>query len=113
MPSFLGDTWTCHVCGRERPDEKISVANHERINGVGVHVRQNVRFCNDGDQCRRVAMVSDHAALAERRTALAHGKLLSQVDDLTGSYRRLVILVAEATFLLAFLLGVVIGRFVI
>jgi hypothetical protein len=43
-------TWTCHVCGRERPDDKISV-HSTTTNVMGVPVTQNVRYCNDNPDC--------------------------------------------------------------
>lgn len=43
-------TWTCHVCGEERPDDKISV--HSKWASVaGIEVKQNVRYCNDRPEC--------------------------------------------------------------
>lgn len=48
-------TWTCHVCGEERPDGDISVRSteitpsHPRL--VRYTVCQNVRYCNDRAAC--------------------------------------------------------------
>jgi hypothetical protein len=43
-------TWTCHVCGDERPDAQISVAKfHARPRRVAIGF--NVRHCNDRAQC--------------------------------------------------------------
>lgn len=47
-------TWTCHVCGSERPDERISV-HSSRENLDGLVFTQNVRYCNDNPDCRRKA----------------------------------------------------------
>jgi hypothetical protein len=48
-------TWICHICGRERPDDKISVYSSrvETINGkpIEAEVTQNVRYCNDNPDC--------------------------------------------------------------
>jgi hypothetical protein len=47
-------TWTCHICGEERPDEKISVRTADLS---GEHnfppgtMKQNVRYCNDRPAC--------------------------------------------------------------
>lgn len=42
--------WTCHVCGKTRPDEKISVlSTTQEFNGV--EITQNVRYCNDDPAC--------------------------------------------------------------
>lgn len=44
-------TWTCHICGEERPDDKISVTTHPLIyNGQRIG-SQNVRYCNDRTSC--------------------------------------------------------------
>lgn len=46
--------WRCHICGRVRPDAKISVfssdtsADYDLPHGTVV---QNVRYCNDNPKC--------------------------------------------------------------
>lgn len=51
-------TWTCHVCGDERPDRNVSVysldisAEHGLREGIMV---QNVRYCKDRPRCVRRA----------------------------------------------------------
>lgn len=42
--------WTCHVCGDERPDDKISVYSQTTTTN-GIEVKQNVRYCNDRQSC--------------------------------------------------------------
>jgi len=44
-------TWTCHVCGKERPDDKISVYTRHRTLPGGVQMSENIRHCNDKDEC--------------------------------------------------------------
>lgn len=44
-------TWTCHVCGVERPDAFIGVLTRERMSDLGVRFRENVRHCNDRREC--------------------------------------------------------------
>jgi hypothetical protein len=44
------DTWTCHVCGDERPDARISV-HKTVVTTSGVEITQNVRHCNDRPRC--------------------------------------------------------------
>lgn len=44
-------TWSCHVCGDVRPDERISVYKRETVTRTGVRVIENVRFCNDRPAC--------------------------------------------------------------
>lgn len=51
-------TWTCHICGVERPDAKISVHTTDKSADLGMppgSVRQNVRYCNDDTECREKA----------------------------------------------------------
>ena len=47
------DTWKCHICGEERPDDKISVLSKPLIiNGQAVSGgQQNIRYCNDRTAC--------------------------------------------------------------
>ena len=45
-------SWTCHVCGDERPDRFISVQKNERELAPGIPVTENVRYCNDRPACR-------------------------------------------------------------
>ena len=48
---FKNLKWTCHVCGRERPDNKISVATHMRKDD-GFELQENIRYCNDSKDCK-------------------------------------------------------------
>ncbi len=43
-------TWTCHICGEERPDAKISVLTRIKMFGP-VEFQENVRYCNDRNEC--------------------------------------------------------------
>ncbi|KKM92418.1 hypothetical protein LCGC14_1218660 [marine sediment metagenome] len=47
------DTWKCHICGEERPDDKISALSKPLIiNGQVVQGgQQNIRYCNDRPAC--------------------------------------------------------------
>ena len=50
-------TWKCHVCGRERPDSKISVFTKPLLfNGKKIG-DQNIRYCNDSTKCFEGAKV--------------------------------------------------------
>lgn len=51
-------TWTCHICGKERPDAKISVFSSIKYIGV-VPMTQNVRYCNDNPKCVEGAKTKD------------------------------------------------------
>ena len=44
-------TWTCHICGEERPDERISVYSSMKALSSGIEMKQNVRYCNDRAEC--------------------------------------------------------------
>lgn len=44
-------TWTCHVCGEERPDDLISVHKTTTVTERGIRIQQNVRYCNDSPSC--------------------------------------------------------------
>ena len=49
------DTWKCHVCGEDRPDNKISVLTKPLfIQGRNIG-EQNIRYCNDKDECKEKA----------------------------------------------------------
>lgn len=50
--TFDPGSWTCHVCGDERPDRFISVRTSPLDLGFGVTASQNVRYCNDRAACR-------------------------------------------------------------
>lgn len=46
--------WMCHICGRERSDEHISVYTSDlssQFNLPEGTMKQNVRYCNDRDSC--------------------------------------------------------------
>lgn len=45
------ESWKCHVCGEERPDDKISVLSKAILIGGRVCGQQNVRYCNDRPSC--------------------------------------------------------------
>lgn len=47
---MISDTWTCHICGDERPDAAISVQKNKSV-VAGVEVDNNVRYCNDRPAC--------------------------------------------------------------
>ena len=37
--------WSCHVCGKTRPDEEIGVVSRTRDLGEGIEMKQNLRYC--------------------------------------------------------------------
>jgi hypothetical protein len=56
-------TWTCHVCGTERPDFRIDVhvkdATRFNDDKGRYPVRMNIRYCNDNPHCTRNAPLVD------------------------------------------------------
>ncbi len=56
VDKFMGNlTWTCDICGRQRPDASISVHKvdlHPERPGI---VIRNVKYCNDKPDCRQGA----------------------------------------------------------
>lgn len=44
-------TWSCHICGKERPDSKISVLSKPLVAEEPDQGRQNIRYCNDDGMC--------------------------------------------------------------
>lgn len=48
-------SWTCMVCGVERPDKCIDVFTQESTLELGVRMRVNVRYCNDNSECEALA----------------------------------------------------------
>lgn len=52
-------TWTCHVCGDERSDERISVLSKPGLIAGRFPFQQNVRYCNDNPTCVRGAVNVD------------------------------------------------------
>jgi len=47
--------WKCHICGEERPDDKISVHTSPLILQGQEMGSQNVRYCNDKPDCQEKA----------------------------------------------------------
>jgi len=60
---FSNLTWTCHICKRKRPDDKISVLSKPLVfNGMVVGA-QNIRYCNDNPDC--IAKAQDYSFVKE------------------------------------------------
>jgi hypothetical protein len=47
----MKDSWKCHVCGKERLDNKISVYSTTVYSQSNIPITQNVRYCNDNPDC--------------------------------------------------------------
>lgn len=53
---MFGDTWSCSICKKERPDANISVHQIPILTDDGVKVgHRNVRYCNDNAKCFELA----------------------------------------------------------
>ena len=50
-------SWRCHICGKERPDDKISVYTKSLIINGAELGSQNIRYCNDNDECFEKAKI--------------------------------------------------------
>lgn len=57
-------TWTCHICGDERLDGRISVKSTTRSTPTGEYT-ENVRHCNDRVDCVRKAETFSFSEKAE------------------------------------------------
>lgn len=47
-------SWSCHICEKVRPDDKISVVKTDLSKKYGLpkgSMTQNVRHCNDNEKC--------------------------------------------------------------
>ena len=44
-------TWKCHICGEDRPDDKISIRTSPLIINGREMGSQNIRYCNDNNDC--------------------------------------------------------------
>lgn len=54
FPAVREPSWTCHVCGEERPDAAISVLRRDDSAAFGRppgSVPHNIRYCNDRPAC--------------------------------------------------------------
>lgn len=90
LGAVKGITWTCHVCGDLRPDDKISVAKHVHIYPGDFTAEHNVRYCNDREACRTAAMLRDHTALAFARIVKSNDAIAHSNDVLYGANKRLL-----------------------
>lgn len=79
-------TWTCHVCGDERPSAKIDAAKHFHTNGQGVTLEQSVRYCNDRPACVRAAKLRSHTDLALARTVIERDALSKTLMEMHRKY---------------------------
>lgn len=98
--------WTCHICGRSRPDAKISVAKHTHVDGYGHERGENVRYCNDSADCEQAAKLTGHIEREGRRRQ----RVLQ--EDLSDARERIILWVcgsAVVAMIVGLLCGLVIG----
>lgn len=75
----LKDTkWKCHVCGEERPNDKISVLTIPK-NMYGMTIEMNVRYCNDRQVCIDRSEHVDHTERVTQKTVLQ--KLIKSIRE--------------------------------
>lgn len=63
------DSWTCHICGEERTDDKVSVRKHDRSEENGLQpgtFMENVRYCNDNIIC--IENSKTHSLFKDKKT---------------------------------------------
>ena len=48
------DHWTCHICGKDRPDSCIGVMSYPMKGLPGATI--NARYCTDNPNCRKEAL---------------------------------------------------------
>lgn len=109
MSLMMGDdTWKCAVCHTERPDEKISVAQHTHVNGLGVEMKENVKFCNDNQQCKHDAMLHGLRDLAAIDTTMEARSLRAELDGVKSSTALTLVIIAGIALSAGIILGKVI-----
>ena len=66
-------TWSCHVCGKVRPDAEIDVAVATgTLPASGAPVAVNQRYCKDDPDCKEAAQERADTLLAH---IIAGGKI--------------------------------------
>ena len=58
-------TWTCHICGRIRPDSKINVHTRPIVVNGNNFGEENIRYCNDSPSC--IEKVGEFSFLKKKR----------------------------------------------
>lgn len=53
--------WRCHICGKTRPDDKISVFQKTYKDEIEILI--NVRYCNDNSDCEAKAPWLAHSVI--------------------------------------------------
>lgn len=52
-----GLSWSCHFCGKIKPDLRISVVSRKHILAGDVEMQENQRYCNDDPICVSQAQI--------------------------------------------------------
>jgi hypothetical protein len=58
-PDIRDWTWKCHICKKERPNDKISV-HQNTTEFYGGEMTENIRYCNDNNDCAEKAKSHRH-----------------------------------------------------
>jgi hypothetical protein len=74
-------TWTCHVCGDVRPDNRISVYQRHSMLAGRFPYTENVRYGNDREACISRARRPLHPEGCKRVTTIAPPIPVEVVDD--------------------------------
>jgi len=73
------DEWSCHICGEVREDRKISVRSTDKSEEYELPAgtfSENVRYCNDNDECIEASKTYSHFGNKEE----AQKEIQEQVD---------------------------------
>jgi hypothetical protein len=54
--SWSNLTWKCEICGKIRPDDKISVVTYSLLDEK-LNITRNLKYCNDNLNCIHQAQV--------------------------------------------------------
>lgn len=60
--------WKCQICGKIRPDDKISVVVKPLIIEGMICGEQNIKYCNDSIECYQKALNYNHKHLPRVKT---------------------------------------------
>ena len=92
MKSLFGRdlTWTCHICGEERPDHLISVLTKPwTLNGRYVG-DQNIRYCNDNVKCQEGVVTFNFGESTPPTPPANHKETQQVIPDVSNPFRRLI-----------------------
>ncbi len=88
MPLNLDDlTWTCHVCGDERPDRFILV-HKSKWKRNGIEIQENIRYCRDRLDCADAAPFKTFMREQENTDIMPDNKYVTfKADEFSDWYQ--------------------------